>query len=163
MTTVSDALTTGQRAALTAAALSLRAMGAFGAVELRPPGLWARARDAEAEAWYRIEIAGENLTACWCTPDRYLSQSIEAELTWTHDDLDDMLDEELDDVGWNCGKLTPLKHYRDDEQLFVFRAELPIDRNELNAGHGEALAKCLLGFNQVFQELGDMQGDAGEK
>jgi hypothetical protein len=161
MDAVSDALTTGQRAAFSAAATSLRASGVFASVEVRPPGLWARPANIEADASYRIEIAPDGeIAASWCSPDRYVSQSIEAQLTWTRDDLDDMLDEELVDLGWTSGKLHPLKHFRDDDQLFVFRAVLPMRGRDLGQEHGEPLARCLLAFDRVFREFGDMKGDA---
>ncbi|MCA9293316.1 MAG: hypothetical protein KDA20_05825 [Phycisphaerales bacterium] len=160
MDALSDALTTGQRAALDAAATSLREAETFAKVELRRPGLWAHPAGTEAEAFYRIEFEGTGeVWASWCSPDRYLSQSIESELMWSRDDLDDMLDEELVDLGWDAGALKPLKHYRDDEQLFVFRALLPLRGAALVAGDGENLARCLMAFDRVFCELGDMKDD----
>ena len=157
MDVASDALTTGQRAALGAAVASLRESGLFGEIELKAGGLWAH-HPGEAEAAYRIELGqGNEVAASWSTPDRYLSQSIEAELMWTRDDLDDMLDEELSDLGWSAGRLKPLKHYRDEREQFVFRTTLPMRADELIAAHGDDLARCILAFERVFSELGDMK------
>lgn len=161
MDALSDTLTTGQRAALDAAATSLREGRAFARLDVRAPGLWAHPAGTDADAFYRIELTGAGqVWASWCSPDRYVSQSIEAELMWSRDDLDDMLDEELIDLGWDAGRLKPLKHFRDDDQLFVFRAQLPLNAGALVAGDGENLARCLMAFDRVFSELGDMKGGA---
>ena len=122
----------------------------------------ATGRDTPAPVYYRLEVGDNGVHVSWNTPDRYLSQSIEADLMWTGDDLDDLIDEELVDLGWNRGKLGPLSHYRNDELLFTFRSPVPVKVGQLSTADSEDLARCLLAYEIAFRELGDMQGDDGE-
>lgn len=109
------------------------------------------------EAQFCIEVDDEGVWLTWASVDRYLSQSIEAELTYTGDDIDDMVDEEIVDAGWNLGKLTPNTHYRDEDMRFVFRWKTGITAADLDAGtHAPTFANALAGMVEAFVELGDM-------
>lgn len=120
----------------------------------------AHATATPDEALFCVEIDDEGVWLAWASEDRYLSQSIEAELVFTGDDLDDMIDEEIVDAGWDLGKLAPNAHFRDDERRFVFRCKAPVDAETLDPKtHAPAFASALAGMVEAFAELGDMQPD----
>ncbi len=109
-------------------------------------------------AEYRLFFEDGVLWVSWSTSDRWLSQSVEADLVFTGDDLDDMIDEELVDLGWNSGRLGPNEHFRSEDKRYTFRSRIPLDVSGV-AQSGEALASCILAYDIVFAELGDMKGD----
>lgn len=121
--------------------------------------LIAVAKDTPEPVFYRLEVVDGLLAVSWCSPDRYISQSIETDVLWTGDDLDDLIDEELVDLGWNRGRLKPLKHFRNDEMLFVFISQTPIKAGEATEADAADLAKAVLAYEIAFRELGDMAGD----
>jgi hypothetical protein len=143
-------------AILDAAAQHARAADVFDNVTVRPSLLVAEARDTPAPVFYRLELGDGDIYVSWNTPDRYLSQSIEADLMWTGDDLDDLIDEELVDLGWERGRLAKLDHYRNDEMLFTFRSKVPLVAASITENDAEDLARCLLAYELAFRELGDM-------
>lgn len=122
----------------------------------------ATAKDTPEPVYYRLERAGDQIAVGWYSPDRYLSQSIETDILWTGDDLDDLIDEELVDLGWNRGRLNPLKHFRNDEMLFTFVSETPIEANTVTENDAKDLARVMLAYEIAFRELGDMAGDEDE-
>lgn len=135
-----------------AAAMAERS-GAFGKVEPRAEGVSCIAL-AQPEASFRIQHEGGKLYVCWLSPDRYLSQSIEADLMWTGDDLGELIHEELVDQGYKGAPLGRVEHFRDPEKRFTFRSLIP------GAGaEPTTLLQCLLAYNAAFAELGDMKGE----
>ncbi len=148
---------------LGAVAQRLRGAEGLDGVEVRDGMLWAAAAGTPSPVHYRLEPEEDALWVSWCTPDRYLSQSIEADLLWTGDDLDDLIDEELVDLGWDRGQLEPLRHHRNDEQLFTFRSRLPMPVSSLDPERdAEDLARCVLAYHLAFRELGDMTAEDDE-
>lgn len=145
----------------------------FDGVEAQADRVLCFADGPESPAWYMIRFDhfvgggayddGEeqkpSVTLSWNSKDRYLSQSIESDLVYTGDDLDDMLDEELVDLGWSRGRLDPFKHYRDEEETFVFVFRIPIEQSKLRMQDADDLLKCLQAADLVFSELGDMAED----
>lgn len=132
-------------------AAKARESGQFASVE---PGE-ARVHCTSArrpDAGFRIEYDG-GLWVAWVSPDRYLSQSIEADLMWTGDDLDDLIAEELADQGFD-GALGPNEHFRSEEKLFTFRSRIPREPAHATA---DDLVKCLSAYQAAFSELGDMK------
>jgi len=119
----------------------------------------AVAKDTPEPVFYRLEVLDGDLAVSWCSPDRYISQSIETDVLWTGDDLDDLIDEELVDLGWNRGRLKPLKHFRNDEMLFVFISRLPIPADRASSSDAKDIALCLMAYEHAFRELGDMAGE----
>jgi hypothetical protein len=148
--------------ALDAAGAACDAAGVFERVERDGAMLRCHAKDTPEPVVYRLEAQPDGLWVSWNSADRYISQSIEADLMWTGDDLDDMIDEELVDLGWTRGRLKPLDHFRNDEMLFTFRSKLPLDPAQLSEADGEDLARCVLAYELAFRELGDMAGDEDE-
>ena len=126
----------------------------FAAIELGDARLRCRARDAAAEAWYVVEREGDAWFVALHTADRWLSESIEGDMLEGRDSAEELVDDELVEVGFpnRCGKV---KHYRDDARTYVFRAEVPL------AGIADAaagVATFLLAFEAAFGQLGDMAG-----
>ena len=156
-----------------AVASDAEALDLFESVETREDRVICYADGPESPAWYAIRFdhvvaagaydEGEeveaSVTLSWNSKDRYLSQSIESDLVYTGDDLDDMLDEELVDLGWSRGRLDPFKHYRDEEETFVFVFCLPLKQSKLTPNDAADLVKCLQAADLVFSELGDMAED----
>lgn len=151
MTAASPALA----ALLDSVAQHARATGTFAAVE-RTGNMVSCTSATNEEAAYRVEPHGAGVCVTWVSPNRYLSQSIEADLMWTKDDLNELLAEELVDVGYTGPALPKLDHYRSEEKLFTFRATVPTPIATLRA---EELVKILLAFHATFVQLGDMKGD----
>ncbi|HBS29258.1 MAG TPA: hypothetical protein DEB06_07360, partial [Phycisphaerales bacterium] len=118
-----------------------RASGAFAAVTVHPTRVDCT-DPVQPEALFRFALDAGALTVNWVSADRYLSQSIEAELRWTRESIDDLMDEELADRGFD-GSASRMTHFRDAEKCFVFRWELPIpprggaDRGEPDRGESD--------------------------
>jgi hypothetical protein len=128
--------------------------GRFASVDAHGAGLRCRARDAAAEAWYVVEREGDAWFVALHTADRWLSESIEGDMLEGRDSAEELVDDELVEVGFpnRCGKV---KHYRDDAKTYVFRAEVPLAGM---ADAGDAVATFLLAFEAAFGQLGDMPG-----
>lgn len=128
-----------------------RARGEFGAVELEPTALRCKAKESAAEAWYCIELRGAEWHLALVTPDRWLSESIEADLMHTGDDLEELFEEELVEMGVEA-MTPPVKHFRSDDRLYTFEVRLPDGHNP------ELVSRYLFAFEATFRNLGDMSG-----
>lgn len=152
---------------LEAVATRARAAGVFGEVRIEGGRLLARAPHASAEAWYRLETQGDRAFVAWVTPDRWLSHSIEADLMHTGDALEELIAEELAEMGVGGsagggagGGAITTEHFRDESKLFVFRTPMPISASAL-LGPAEPKAVelasgYLLAYEAAFRELGDV-------
>ena len=83
------------------------------------------------------------------TKDRWLSESIEAELMHAGDSLEELVEEELVELGVSVGEVS-IQHYRDEHLQYVFRSPLPREVTP------EEAALWLLAYEATFRELGDM-------
>lgn len=132
--------------------------GVFASVATSTTRVECAARASAAPAWFRLDAAGNELWVSLVTPDRYLSQSIELDLVHTGDKLEDLLEEELVDLGFeDTGCDTPtlrFEHFRSEDKLFTFRSKLPVDPASPKAS--EMSATCLLAYEACFRRLGDM-------
>jgi len=143
---------------------SARAMGVFGEVTVVVEGsggrVTARALASAAPAEYRVEI--ENGEACVgvFTADRWLSHSVEADLMNTGDDLEELLEEELVEVGYT-GKAPTIDHYRNDEKMFAFRSKTGIRLSETDAE--EKIRLVLRAYEACFRHLGDLHQDGEDE
>ena len=135
-----------------------RSSGRFGEVRLDGARLACRARDAAAEAWYEVHRDGSAWIVLLRTPDRWLSESIEGDMLEGNDTAEELVDDELVEVGFR-GKCQQVKHYRDDDRMYVFRTGIP---PEGLADEAEGIATYLLAFEAAFAQLGDMQGSGKE-
>ncbi len=129
--------------------------GVFGFVRLADGRVECRAKECESEAFYRIEQADGKWWVSFVTPDRWLSESIEADLEHTGDELDELLEEELAELGLEAA--LPYQHYRSEDRLFTFRSPLPPARGG-EEGMADVAVRCLLAYEACFRELGDVAG-----
>lgn len=130
------------------------ASGRFAAVEQSSDAIRCRAKGAAAEAWYVLDREGDGWAVSLLTPDRWLSESIEGDMLEGRDTAEELIDDELVELGFP-GKAQQVKHYRDDAKMYVFRSRIPVDANAA----GDA-ATYLLGFEAAFVNLGDMQAES---
>ena len=132
----------------------------FADVRRSDGGLNCPAAGVQSNATYRAKVDLPRGDVVWIglyTPDRWLSESIEAELMHVGDKIEDLLEEELIDQGYD-GRL-PVEHFRDDEKQFVFRSPLRVSEGlEVNDPKlVEDVARVLLAYEACFRELGDMK------
>lgn len=131
--------------------------GVFDGVEVRNGILICRARGAAAPASYRVMVEGGRVWVALVMADRWLSESIEADLMHTGDKMEELVEEELTELGVNAGPL-PVEHFRSDDLLFTFRSPAPLGA-ELAMQSPEAariVGACLLAYEAAFRCLGDM-------
>lgn len=134
-----------------------RAAGVFGSVRTEGGRVICAAAASAAPAEYRVELDGGQVWVSLVTPDRWLSQSIEADLVHTGDKLEELIEEELVDQGFEDGPL-PCEHFRSAERLFTFRSPLPISADDLGApAAADRAARALLAYEACFRRLGDME------
>lgn len=133
-----------------------KSAGVFASVERSEKGLQCAALGTAAPAWYRLDVQSGQPWISLVTPDRYLSQSIELDLVHTGDKLEDLLEEELVDLGFDAGTLR-FEHFRSEDKLFTFRSKLPLDPSALSTPTAaDTAAICLLAYEACFRRLGDM-------
>ena len=137
-------------------AAQARRAAVFGDVVVGPAAVRCAAKDCESHAEYRIAFEDGRWWVSFVTPDRWLSESIEADLMHTGDRLEELLEEELAEVGLDAS--LPFEHYRSEDKLFTFRSPLPLDGAREARQAAEVAAKCLLGYEACFRELGDVAG-----
>jgi len=138
-----------------------RAAGVFGAVEVDGARLVCAAKASAEPAAYRVEPDGGRLWVALVMKDRWLSESIEADLMHTGDKLEELLEDELVDQGYT-GPALGFEHFRSEDKLFTFRSALPVDAARADAARdGDTVAKCLLAYEACFRNLGDMNAGGG--
>ena len=144
-------MTTDTHTALFDSALTpLNDADVFATVARTDDGLRCDAMHVEEDCYYAATTdADGSVWVGWYTPDRWLSESVEADLVHTGDKIDELLEEELADLGF-AGTLA-IEHFRNDDKVFVFRSKLPPQ-----ATHTDALVTALLAYQACFVELGDM-------
>lgn len=140
-------------------AAAARAAGVFGEVRVEPGRVVATAKASAAPAEYRVEIEGGKALVGVFTPDRWLSHSVEADLLHTGDDLEELLQDELDEVGLPKLGLR-IDHFRNDEKLFTFRSVTGVRLDDQHAS--KQLGAILLAYEACFRHLGDMHQDEDE-
>jgi hypothetical protein len=140
----------------------------FEDVRCEAGALRCQARDVESEAFYQllVEPAGERGggggggAGVWIglhTADRWLSESIEADLLHLGDKMEDLLEEELVELDYDGGALA-IEHFRDDAKVYVFRSPLMIKGSDSPTDPGviDRAVKILLAYEACFGQLGDM-------
>jgi hypothetical protein len=128
---------------------------AFDEIRIADGALQCAARGCAVPAFYRLAREEGVWSVSLVTPDRWLSQSIEADLIHTGDPLEERIEEELIDLGHTGGPL-PVSHYRSAEMLFTFRSPVPIVADDNDAAV-ETAVRCLLAYQAAFRALGDMR------
>ncbi len=135
--------------------------GVFADVRVADGQVVCGARGSAAPAEYCVSESDGRVWVGLRTPDRWLSQSIEQDLMHTGDKMEDLIEEELADQGYEgvCGKV---EHFRDDAMRFVFRTAAPL-RGEATPNEVAAVAGVfLLAMEAAFRALGDMEADDEE-
>jgi hypothetical protein len=152
----------GLPALLAAAKAALDAADVCGTGELIPAAmptmLTAEARDSGMPAVYRLMWEDGKLWVALQTKERYLSQSIEADLLHTGDKLSELIDEELVELGITAS-IGVVEHFRSQDKLYTFRSVVPVKSFE--ASTGTLAATYVRAYEAAFRNLGDMQ--AGEE
>ncbi|XAM01083.1 hypothetical protein OT109_06775 [Phycisphaeraceae bacterium D3-23] len=129
---------------------------AFDTVQRTADGLRCDALHVEEECYYAATTEPDGrVWVGWYTPDRWLSESVEADLVHLGDKIDELLEEELLDVGYT-GKLA-IEHFRNDDKVFVFRSRLDLP-DDVEAA-AKTITLTLLAYQACFVELGDMGPD----
>lgn len=143
---------------------AVRQKGVFARVRRTDVALVCRARHVETDTTYRAQVQPESHEEVWVglwTPDRWLSESIEKDLLHQGDTMEDLLEEELYDQGFEAR--LPVEHFRDEAKQYVFRSPIFLPKGESLKGEGmiDRVTKTLLAYEALFHELGDMK--PGEK
>ncbi len=136
-------------------ATTARDAAVFASVDMQPGLLRCDAAKVEEEAWYQVGPTGEyeGAPCIWVglyIADRWLSESVEADVLHQGDHFEDLLEEELVDQGYDTR--LKVEHFRNDHKVFVFRSPVPTDRPH-------AVRQTLLAYEACFRELGDMTPD----
>lgn len=132
-----------------------RTANVFATVDIQSGQLRCDAAEVEEEAWYQVGPAGDHAgqPCIWVglyIADRWLSESVEADVLHSGDHFEDLLEEELIDQDYDTR--LKVEHFRDDNKVFVFRSPVPAD-------NPEAVRKTLIAYEACFRELGDMTPD----
>lgn len=140
----------------------------FGPTRLEGGRLTCRADGSAEPAEYRMDVIGDKLWVSMVTPNRWLSESIETDLLHTNDKLDELIEEELEEQGFDISSArVSFEHYRSDDKLFTFRSVVPVSvaalRTPPAAGDVETASRWLLAYEACFRRLGDMDAAAGEE
>ncbi len=131
---------------------------AFAKIRIEGDRLLLEIKDCESEAYYFVD-ANSDPEKIWVgisTPDRWLSESIEADLMHRGDDIEELLEDELHDQGWETS--LDVQHYRDDEKQYIFRSAVRIQAGENYKSNDlmQRIRKALLAYEACFRELGDV-------
>ncbi|MEY4103425.1 MAG: hypothetical protein RL461_627 [Planctomycetota bacterium] len=125
-------------------------LGVFAGVSLNGNDLECAALEAAAPATYSLTVDGGRVTVRLRTADRWLSESIETDLLHYGDAIEDLVAEEMVDLGGD-GQIPKIRHFRNDAREYVFENEIP------QADDRTALL-FLLAYEAAFRQLGDMGG-----
>lgn len=134
-----------------------KAAGVFGPVKVEPGRVVCAAKASAEPAHYRVEARADGVWVSLVMKDRWLSESIETDLVHTGDKLDELIEDELADLGWTGAALS-FEHFRSEDLLFTFQSRVPGARSGTPASAAE-VATCLLAYEQCFRQLGDMEVD----
>jgi len=134
----------------------------FAKVRRNDEALVCRAKLDDTEATYRAVVADEH-DLVWVglfTTDRWLSESIETDLLNSGDTVEEMLEEELYEQGFEAR--LPVEHFRDTKKQFVFRSPVFLPKGEKLDSEAmvDRVGRVLLAYEATFRKLGDMDPEA---
>lgn len=132
--------------------------GVFERVAIEGDRLVCEASDSAEPADYRVFFEDGAVWVSLVTENRWLSESIEADLMHTGDKLEELLEEELVDLGYE-GPPPTFEHFRSEDMLFTFRTAVPGVAEPLDGSMSETTGRVLLGYEACFRQLGDMSED----
>jgi len=138
--------------------------GVFGSVAATESRLDCAAASSAQPATYRLELENGSLFVSLLMADRWQSHSIEADLLNTGDKVEELISEELVEIGYaervRGDSLVMCEHYRTEEKLFCFRSKIPVNPSSPDAS---AIAlQWLLAYEAAFRRLGDMDAGGGD-
>jgi hypothetical protein len=138
----------------------LRESNAFATVVSDGACIRCRARDVESDAYYVFAVSDTRPSVRFETPDRGLSESVEAELYHSSDSLEELLEESLDELEWPIDRVpvTTFRHFRSDDFLYTFENDVPVGEGDPD----EAAVTWMLAYEATFRELGDVAGETDE-
>ncbi len=118
----------------------------------------AQIEDPEVQAHYQVDVS-EDHEVVWVglyTSNRWLSESIEADLMAQKEAIEDLLEDELYERGFEAR--LPVEHKRDEQKVFVFRSPVFLAKNEAldDSAIVDRVTLVLLAYEATFCELGDM-------
>lgn len=131
----------------------------FARTEMQGETLRCDAKDAASPAWYIVDRDGDGWAVSLLTADRWLSESIEGDMLEGRDTAEELIDDELVEVGFE-GRAQQVKHFRDDDKRYVFRSRIPGATASAGAADAARAALYLLSFEAAFANLGDMQAES---
>ena len=139
----------------------LRESNAFASVDSDGTCIRCRARDVESDAYYVFAPSGDGHIVRFETPDRWLSESVEAELYHSSDSLEELLEESLDELEWPVDRVpvTTFRHFRSDDFLYTFENDVPVGEGDPD----DAATIWLLAYEATFRELGDVAGETEDE
>jgi hypothetical protein len=139
-----------------------QAAGVFAGCTIADGRLDCKADGSAEEAWYRVRWDGGKVWVSLEMADRWQSESIEADLVHSGDKLDELIEEEMVDLGYE-GPRPTFEHFRSDDMLFTFRSPVNIPAESPDGeASSDAVALLLLGYEACFRQLGDMDAENGE-
>lgn len=139
-----------------------RQSGVFGEVRVAKGRLECDALASAEAAQYRLEHDRGSVWAALVMADRWLSESIEADLMHSGDKIEELLEEELVELGYE-GEVPGCEHFRSDDMLFTFRTRVPLPGVALDSEAAAAVAAVWLrAYEACFAQLGDMSGGEDE-
>ena len=142
-----------------------KSMPVFGSITVGPDRVECEATGAAQPAAYRVEFISGSLYVSLVMADRWQSHSIEADLLNTGDKVEELVSDELVELGYQ--ERTPgdsqaaCEHFRSPEKLFTFRSKVPCDVTKLEAGATAAV--WLAAYEAAFRRLGDMDAGGDEE
>ena len=141
----------------------VRDAGVFAKVRRTDHGLVCFAKHVGPETIYLVQVNQPEHDVIHIglhTPDRWLSESIEADALHRGDKFEELIEEELADLGGDEGELQ-VAHFRNDQKVFVFQTDLPVTSQEVIDKEVtiDRVSKMLLAYEAAFRELGDMTPD----
>ncbi|MFG0256653.1 MAG: hypothetical protein ACF8GE_02000 [Phycisphaerales bacterium JB043] len=150
MTESSAALPEHIEALMRQAVPLLEGCACFASSSLEGDRLSLLATETPEPVFFYLSYEDGRLWGGMATPDRWLSQSIEADLVHTGDSLVELIEEELADLG--CAlSIGGIEHFRDERMRYTFRSALP---EAISASDASLVLRA---FDAAFRELGDMK------
>ena len=125
----------------------------FRMITIDDRGLSCQAKNSAEDAFYRVSIVDDEVWISLETEDRWLSGSIEGDLVNTGDKLNELIEEEVIDLGHDQAQVN-FEHFRSPELMYVFRSRLSTAIDDPQAAQHALI--WLLGYEIVLRELGDM-------
>lgn len=141
---------------LTAVCALAQAKDVFTRIETLDDRIRCHAKGCPEPAWYELASTDAGLVVRFATPDRWLSESIESDLMHFGDPIEELVEEELAELGWR-GNVPTVKHFRDDAKLYTFENPVPLN-DSTGSSAAELATKFLLAYEAAFRALGDVGG-----